>query len=405
LITGSYRDITDAAIDPNSGGTFLLSLRDSPTPPPSEKKRMAQLPADEAEKVKWEAKYQGAKNTLKELFLDVLVVLGGNGTIAATVDFADRIESELDVSTKIICLPRTIDNDINTHTRHTLSDGNEVETALCPGYPSAAEKLVRAARRLRTTATSTKRIFTLETMGRDAGWLALAATLGWAEVVIVPEVRAVTDPGITDATDQRSFDKDTNDNFCRIVFDWYAKNRSVIVSVSEGTLPKPTDIYGPRKLIGAGDQVCAILKSYLEDEKNTDHLEETGVIRKVFPNKIDDENCAITEVPEVRCQHTDYDPRMGAPSSYDIELARVLAYEKLKAMLRDGEFGRLPVLGSVLWEHELKDAGVNEAKTVEMRKATQMLLPENPYYDKERLTSSKAFDDFLRRLVGEGLIE
>lgn len=408
LVTSTYRDTINAHIDPYSGGTFLLSLRDSPTPSPTDIAKM-ELKSEEDKKEEealWSAKLQGALNTLKELYIDVLVVLGGNGTIAATADFAKHVPSEH----KLICLPRTIDNDVNTYTLH-LFEGNEIQTALCPGYPSAAEKIVRAARELRTTAASTKRIFTLETMGRDAGWLALASTLGWAEIVNIPEVNLVSDKGENEKNKEMLKQQGRNlpqaeidvEQLCKIVAEWYnrGESRNLIIGVSEGTMENCQQItltqYGARKLGGAGDAVNNIVTSYIKDK---------GVlVRKVRPNiKNSDSIREIIEIPEVRCQHTDYSPRMGTPSSYDVELANVLAYQKLRLMLREGEFGKMPVLIKVLTERELKEEGVNATKTVDIKEVKQMLLPVKPYYDLNRLTSTKAFDDFLYRIVGEGLL-
>lgn len=407
LITSMYQDITNAAIDSHSGGTFLLSLRDSPTPSPAEKEKMKLMSEKdkEREEIRWETKLKGALNTLKELYIDVLVVLGGNGTIAATFDFAKHVPAEH----KIICLPRTIDNDINTYTLH-LFEGREIQTALCPGYPSAAEKIVKAARSLRTTAASTKRIFTLETMGRDAGWLALASALGWAEVVTVPEVNLISDRNQNEINKENLRKEGKNppqyevdvEHLCRLVATWYERgeSRNLIIGVSEGTMENFQQItmtqYGPRKLGGAGDALNNILTRYIE---------KGVLVRKIYPNvENPDSNCEIIEVPEVRCQHTDYDPRMGEPSSYDVELAKVLAYQKLRHMLREGEFGRMPVLSIVLTERELKEDGVRATKTVDIKEVGQMLLPVEPYYDIDRLTSTKAFDDFLYRIVGEGLL-
>ncbi len=94
----------------------------------------------------------------------------------------------------MIAIPRTIDNDLQTYTIHRCPDGREISVPLCPGYPSAALRLALHARRLRSTARSTHRIFTLETMGRDAGWLALATSRSWVELIMIPEVNWVSDP-------------------------------------------------------------------------------------------------------------------------------------------------------------------------------------------------------------------
>ncbi|MCX6376376.1 MAG: 6-phosphofructokinase [Armatimonadetes bacterium] len=414
LITGAYRDITDAPIDPHSGGTFLLSLRDSPTPSPEEVKeveRWSQGTSEEKARAKarrllWSKKLRGALNTLKERQIDVLVVLGGNGTISATVAFAEHVPREHN----LLCIPRTIDNDVNTCTQHVF-EGRAIQTSLCPGYPSAAEKVVRAARSLRTTAASTRRIFTLETMGRDAGWLALASTLGWAEIVSIPEVNLVSDRKQNEENKKKLVQEGktppqaevTVEQFCKMVTACYESGgcRNMIIGVSEGTMENCQQItmtqYGSRKLGGAGDAINRLL---------TQHIRAKEVlVRRVHCNVRDpDSSCELVEVPEVRCQHTDYGPRMGEPSGYDVQLAEVLAYKKLRCMLDGGEFQKMPVLKRVLTQGELMEEGVHATDTVDIRHVQQMLLPVEPYYDSKRLTSTKAFDDFLYMIVGRGLL-
>lgn len=416
LITGTYRPIIDAPIDPHSGGTFLLSLRDSPTPSPEQKRKIDMLSQgtaaekEEATRLKtwWDRKLQGALKTLEDLHVDVLVVLGGNGTISATVDFANHVPPQHN----LLCIPRTIDNDVNTSTKQFFG-GRQIRTSLCPGYPSAAEKVVRAARSLRTTAASTRRIFTLETMGRDAGWLALASTLGWTEIVTIPEVNMVSNldenkknrNALKEAGKSLPQAEITVEQLCKIVAECYDRGecRNMIIGVSEGTMVNckpiidPDRQYGDRKLGGAGDEINRILTSYVRDKK--------VLTREVCCNVKDrDSDCVLTEDPEVRCQHTDYGPRMGEPSGYDVELARVLAYGKLRDMIRNEKFGRMPVLDRVVTHAELKDLGVDVTETVDIQKVQQMLLPVEDYYDCERLTSTKAFDDFLYMIVGDGLL-
>ena len=420
LIINKWRDITDVAIDPHSGGTFLLSLRDSPTPSPDEQLKIDGL--DEREKKEknewWKGKFDGALNTLKDNNIDLLVVLGGNGTIAATADFAKKIPPKKKI--KIICLPRTIDNDLDTHTKHYFQ-GRVIKTALCPGYPSAATKIVRAVRDLRTTSRSTERIFTIETMGRDAGWLALAASLGWADVVIIPEANLVSDDnknkdnrkGLDDKAPQKDI---PIESLFQRVFDKYDEeykkgdNPNVIIAVSEGIMEncvsvvEKNPLYGPRKISGASDFINGKLKEYLEYLKMSGKKQYT-----VYPNigKRDD-SYSIFEEPEVRSQHTDYSPRMGKPCSYDVKLAELLAYKKLRMMLKDGMLKdedpvKMLVLTRVLAEDELEKEGLNATKAIDISEVNQKLLPVKDYYDTDLLTSKKEFDDFLYKIVGKGI--
>lgn len=106
---------------------------------------------------------------LKAEGVDGLVVIGGEGSFKG----AQALERN---GVKVICVPGTIDNDING-------------TELTIGFDTAVNTILDAVNRLRDTATSHERIFILEVMGRSTGYLALAAGLaGGAETILVPEI-------------------------------------------------------------------------------------------------------------------------------------------------------------------------------------------------------------------------
>ncbi len=110
-----------------------------------------------------------AAQRLKEEGVEGLVVIGGEGSFKGAMTLEQR-------GIKTICVPGTIDNDING-TEQTI------------GFDTAVNTILGAINRLRDTATSHERIFVLEVMGRDNGYLALAAGLaGGAESILVPEI-------------------------------------------------------------------------------------------------------------------------------------------------------------------------------------------------------------------------
>lgn len=117
-----------------------------------------------------EASYQAeAAARLHAEGVDGLVVIGGEGSFKG----AQALEKN---GVKVICVPGTIDNDING-TEKTI------------GFDTAVNTILDAVNRLRDTATSHERIFILEVMGRNTGYLALAAGLaGGAESILVPEI-------------------------------------------------------------------------------------------------------------------------------------------------------------------------------------------------------------------------
>ncbi|MDZ7743049.1 MAG: ATP-dependent 6-phosphofructokinase [Bacteroidota bacterium] len=109
------------------------------------------------------------KKHYKELGLDCLVCIGGNGTQKTASRLADE-------GLNIIGLPKTIDNDVW---------GTDVTF----GFDSALWITTDAIDRLHSTANSHKRIMVIEIMGHNAGWLALySGVAGGGDVILLPEV-------------------------------------------------------------------------------------------------------------------------------------------------------------------------------------------------------------------------
>lgn len=109
-------------------------------------------------------------NGVKELALDALIVIGGDGSM--------KIVGKLcrDAGIKMIGIPKTIDKDTPL-TEHSV------------GFATALDVCTEAMDRLQTTAASHHRVMILEVMGRDAGHLALhTAIAGGAEICLIPEI-------------------------------------------------------------------------------------------------------------------------------------------------------------------------------------------------------------------------
>ncbi len=110
-----------------------------------------------------------AYDNMKEHGIDALVVIGGNGSLTGAMNFAQEYD--------ICCvgLPGTIDNDLYG-TDSTI------------GYDTTLNTIVECVDRIRDTAQSHERIFFVEVMGRDAGFLAQnSAIASGAEAAIIPE--------------------------------------------------------------------------------------------------------------------------------------------------------------------------------------------------------------------------
>lgn len=112
-----------------------------------------------------------AFNTVKKFEIDGLIVIGGNGSFAAAHSFCSKY------NIPCIGIAASIDNDINGIDQ-TIGTDTAINTAL-----SAIDNI-------RDTATSMERIFVVEVMGRDCGYIAMAVALaGGCEDVIIPEIK------------------------------------------------------------------------------------------------------------------------------------------------------------------------------------------------------------------------
>ena len=107
--------------------------------------------------------------------IDALVVIGGDGSLSGARQFA----SEYDLP--IVGLPGTIDNDLSG-TDHTI------------GYDTALNTIMWCVDRIRDTASSHERLFFIEVMGRESGFLALNGAIATgAEAAIIPEISTEVD--------------------------------------------------------------------------------------------------------------------------------------------------------------------------------------------------------------------
>ncbi|HLV46125.1 MAG TPA: 6-phosphofructokinase [Flavobacterium sp.] len=112
---------------------------------------------------------QKAFEQIQKHAIQALIVIGGDGSFTGAYQFSKEYKIP------VIGIPGTIDNDIYG-TSHTI------------GYDTALNTVVEAVDKIRDTATSHKRMFFVEVMGRDAGHIALNAGIGaGAEEILIPE--------------------------------------------------------------------------------------------------------------------------------------------------------------------------------------------------------------------------
>ena len=151
LINGEIKEFTSESVSNiiSRGGTILKTARSKEFTTPEGRKK--------------------AYEAMKAEGIDALVVIGGNGSITGAEIFA----REYDVP--CIGLPGTIDNDL-------------YGTDLTIGYDTTLNTIVECVDKIRDTANSHERIFFVEVMGRDAGFLAQnSAIASGAEAAIIPE--------------------------------------------------------------------------------------------------------------------------------------------------------------------------------------------------------------------------
>lgn len=226
-----------------------------------------------------------AVENLKKEGVDVLVVIGGDGTLTSARDFTRK-------GVKVIGVPKTIDNDL-------------ASTDVTFGFNTAIDVATEALDRLHTTAESHHRIMICEVMGRGAGWIALESGIaGSADVILLPEI-----PYDINKIAEKVKERET------------MGRRFSIVVVAEGAKPKDGEVVvakivkdspDPIRLGGIGNKLA-------ED------------LEKILPDK------------EVRCTVLGHIQRGGTTSTYDRILSTRYGVSAVE-LIREGKFGHMVCL-------------------------------------------------------------
>ncbi len=171
-------------LEPTRGGTILGASRDYVDP--NDHQRL-----------------DAVCGRLRELKIDGLICIGGDGTMNGLQPFCDRLPTVL--------APKTIDNDLGLNYsseadqwqretceakpgyRYRLSESRhefdleQMVNYVTPGYATAVFVSAGAVERVRSTAESHRRIAIMEVMGRHSGYIALGAAYGQPDIVLLPE--------------------------------------------------------------------------------------------------------------------------------------------------------------------------------------------------------------------------
>jgi phosphofructokinase-like protein len=224
-----------------------------------------------------------AMDYVRELGLDALVAIGGDGTMA----IAHRFTA---LGLPMVGVPKTIDNDL-CHTDRTF------------GFDSAVAVVADALDRLETTARSHGRVMIAETMGRYAGWIALEGGMaGGADVILLPEL-----PVDIDAVAQHCLQRERDQGYTLICIAEGAKLQGGELTVRERIADSPD----PLRLGGVGALLQHLLAPHVD--------------------------C------EVRATLLGHVQRGGSPTPFDRVLATRFGYHAAQ-LVRKGDFGRMVTL-------------------------------------------------------------
>lgn len=337
---GDVVDLTNVPYNGCYGGTALLSSRTNPFP-------TKKNPEDRVPQI---------MENLKRYRIDTLVTIGGDDTNGAAKRLYER------EGIPVIGFPKTIDNDLRTHTMHSYK-GQEIEAVLCPGFPSGALCISEMTRHLRSTNESHQRIMVLEVMGRDAGWLTGSAIFGGAEMALVPEVE------MTAERKERFFEE---------VKKRYAEKKNLIIAVSEGVR-------------WWNDETKELGMVYASSETDEYGHKRFGGVSGVVASEIS-KRLGI----EARAQISGYYPRAGACSAYDRRLTSALADKAMDLLLR-GEYGKMPVMRQMVNAEYLEEYNTS---AIDMGSIGNHPL-EAVYYNESEFTFTDAYVDFLRHVLGD----
>jgi 6-phosphofructokinase len=161
ILDKEYIEITEEKVQGISkwGGTILHSVNKGRFSGKVGEGQVNEIPAEILEET---------RHNLEELEIQALIVIGGDGTLTASLQLAE-------LGVPIVGVPKTIDNDLGS-TEQTF------------GFSTAVAIGMEAIDRIQTTALSHERVIFVETMGRHVGWIGLyAGVAGEADAILLPE--------------------------------------------------------------------------------------------------------------------------------------------------------------------------------------------------------------------------
>jgi|GEM_PF-4465777 len=353
----NYVNITTGYPYSARGGTFLRCYRGSPC------RDSGRRDVDP----KLASRLVGNLNHLKA---NILIVIGGNGTAAATAKLDEYLRTTHKGKFLVIFLPRTIDNDIGFKDEH-----GHTKEILCPGYPSAVSNVSRVAEDIIVEAEATERIYLVQTQGRDSGWVAAAGARGRAQHQLIPEC----------------FEEVKTRDVVKLVETTRDQDGYAVVTVSEGLKKDPSKGSKKSNYLGQTGPGRAV--------RNTADSIQDSFIKFGGPPPLPHKPSEARR-DYVKVHHSDYDPRTGSPSRYDLQLAELEAsfVEKIikeckgckKGQVPDRTVPVLPLGKVVRWD----DLGDHCFTRVRLDSLVSTNVPDG-YLDKDNFRCNAAFRDLL----------
>lgn len=258
------------------GGTILYS---------SNKDNLFDYSVEEAGNIVKKDVSDVAVENLRKEGVDVLIVIGGDGTLTSARDFSRK-------GVNVIGVPKTIDNDLGS-------------TDITFGFNTSIGIATEALDRLHTTAESHHRIMILEVMGRNAGFIALeSGVAGSADVILLPEIPYDINKIVEKIEDRKKQGK---------LF--------TIIVVAEGAKPKNGEV---------------MVAKIVEDSPDPIRLGGIG-------NKLAGDLEKLVKDREVRCTVLGHIQRGGTTSTYDRILSTRYGVAAVD-LITKGKFGSMVCL-------------------------------------------------------------
>ena len=226
---------------------------------------------------------------MRYLGIDAVINIGGDGSQRISLGLAEK-------GLNIVGVPKTIDNDLSM-TDYTF------------GFQTAVQICTEAIDKLVTTAASHNRVFIMEVMGRDAGWIALhSAVAGGADVCIIPEI----------PYDVNKIKEKIEERYGRDSLTYGHRRGYCIIVVAEGAKPKDGSVVGT-----------------VTGEVGYQHIKLGGI-----GNQLAEELRSVGVEHDIRCTILGHLQRGGTPVAFDRILASEFGVRAMELVV-EGDYGKM----------------------------------------------------------------